>query len=112
MIVDGTGQELSPLRKRKQKLGIQHHVIFAGPKRGAELAEILNRHQILVVPSRYDEPFGVVALEGIACGCVVVGSSGGGVPPGLGRCGGGSFNPWTAALTMAPGSELHATYGS
>ena len=37
---------------------------------------LLNAHRILVVPSRYDEPFGIVALEGIACGCVVVGSRG------------------------------------
>ena len=43
--------------------------------------------KILVVPSRYDEPFGVVALEGIACGCVVVGSAGGGLPEAIGPCG-------------------------
>jgi Glycosyltransferase len=41
----------------------------------------------LVVPSRYDEPFGIVALEGIACGCLVVGSSGGGLKEAIGPCG-------------------------
>ncbi len=37
--------------------------------------------------SRFDEPFGIVALEGIACGCVVVGSEGGGLPEAIGPCG-------------------------
>jgi glycosyltransferase involved in cell wall biosynthesis len=47
----------------------------------------LNQHQILVVPSKYDEPFGVVALEGIACGCAVIGSNGGGLPEAIGPSG-------------------------
>jgi glycosyltransferase involved in cell wall biosynthesis len=47
----------------------------------------LNDHQIMVVPSRWDEPFGIVALEGIACGCVVVGSENGGLREAIGPCG-------------------------
>jgi len=41
----------------------------------------------LTVPSRWAEPFGVVALEGIACGCVVVGSQNGGLKEAIGPCG-------------------------
>jgi glycosyltransferase involved in cell wall biosynthesis len=48
---------------------------------------LLNAHRILVVPSRYDEPFGIVALEGIACGCLVIGSRGGGLKEAIGPCG-------------------------
>jgi glycosyltransferase involved in cell wall biosynthesis len=33
------------------------------------------------------EGFGVVALEGIACGCVVVGANGEGLPEAIGKCG-------------------------
>ena len=51
------------------------------------MAELLNRHRILVVPSRWAEPFGIVALEGIACGCVVVGSENGGLKEAIGPCG-------------------------
>ena len=40
----------------------------------------------MVVPSRY-EPFGIVALEGIACGCVVVASDADGLPDAVGNCG-------------------------
>jgi glycosyltransferase involved in cell wall biosynthesis len=42
---------------------------------------------VLVVPSRWEEPFGMVALEGIACGCLVVGSASGGLPDAIGSCG-------------------------
>ena len=56
-------------------------------KRGAELVSELTRHRILVVPTVIEEPFGVVALEGIACGCVVIGSSGGGLKDAIGPCG-------------------------
>ena len=87
LMVVGSGPEEKSLKQLAQRLGIHDQVDFAGAKRGAELSEILNRHKILVVPSRYDEPFGVAALEGIACGCVVVGSSGGGLPEAIGTCG-------------------------
>jgi len=39
------------------------------------------------VPSIWEESFGVVALEGAACGCVVLGSHGGGLPEAIGPCG-------------------------
>jgi glycogen(starch) synthase len=87
LTVVGSGPELTAMQSLAARLGIDDQVSFIGPKRGAELAEILSHHQILVVPSRYDEPFGVVALEGIAGGCVVVGSSGGGLPEAIGPCG-------------------------
>jgi glycogen synthase len=87
LTVVGSGPELAAMQHRVADLRLQGQVTFIGPKRGMELAEILNRHRILVVPSRYDEPFGVVALEGIACGCVVVGSRGGGLPEAIGPCG-------------------------
>jgi len=41
----------------------------------------------MVVPSRWPEPFGIVALEGIACGCAVVGSEKGGLKEAIGPCG-------------------------
>lgn len=87
LTVVGSGAELEPMKKLAGAVGVGGQVSFVGPKRGAEIAVILNQHKILVVPSRYDEPFGVVALEGIACGCVVVGSSGGGLPEAIGPCG-------------------------
>ena len=85
LTVIGEGQERENLEKRAEKLNLK--VDFVGAKRGAELTQWLNRHRILVVPSLWKEPFGIVALEGIACGCVVVGSQGGGLKDAIGPCG-------------------------
>jgi glycosyltransferase involved in cell wall biosynthesis len=41
----------------------------------------------MVIPSVWREPFGVVALEGIACGCVVLASDGGGLTDAVGPAG-------------------------
>lgn len=53
----------------------------------------------MVVPSLWDEPFKIVALEGIACGCVVVGSKGGGLKDAIGPCGLTFDNGDVAGLT-------------
>ena len=87
LTIVGSGPELSAMQQMAEKLGLREHVTFVGAKGGTELVSLLQEHKILVIPSRYDEPFGVVALEGIACGCVVVGSSGGGLPEAIGPCG-------------------------
>ena len=87
LTIVGAGPEENVLRKLTVTLGLERQVTFAGQKSGAGLAEILNQHRILAVPSRWAEPFGVVALEGIACGCVVVGSEDGGLKEAIGPCG-------------------------
>lgn len=87
LTIVGGGPEEGQLRTLVSSLNLAGQVTFAGIKRGPALMEELNRHQILVVPSTYDEPFGIVALEGIACGCVVVGSEGGGLRDAIGPCG-------------------------
>jgi glycogen(starch) synthase len=87
LTIVGDGPELPALRSQAERLGLLVQVEFAGTRTGGELVGLLNQHRILVVPSRYHEPFGIVALEGIACGCVVVGSAGGGLPEAIGSCG-------------------------
>jgi glycosyltransferase involved in cell wall biosynthesis len=87
LTIVGSGPEEESLKRLSSDLGLDGQITFAGETSGAELAEILNRHRILVVPSRWAEPFGIVALEGIACGCVVVGSSNGGLKEAIGSCG-------------------------
>jgi glycosyltransferase involved in cell wall biosynthesis len=62
-------------------------VTFVGRVTDEQLNTLLNQHRIMIVPTREGEGFGVVALEGIACGCVVVGSSCGGLPEAIGDCG-------------------------
>lgn len=83
----GDGPELANWKALSDSLGLNSQVDFFGVLRGAELAAALNSHRVLVVPSRWAEPFGIVALEAIACGCVVVGSELGGLPEAIGPCG-------------------------
>ena len=101
LTIVGSGPELSAMQQMAAQLGLGDQVTFAGPKRGAELVNLLQGHKILVIPSRYDEPFGVVALEGIACGCIAVGSSGGGLPEAIGPCGLTFPNGDVEALVLA-----------
>ena len=83
----GDGPEMGNLRRMCEDFGLNDQVTFTGMITGEDLVRTLNRHRIMVVPSRLAEPFGVVALEGIACGCALIGSTGGGLPDAVGPCG-------------------------
>jgi glycosyltransferase involved in cell wall biosynthesis len=87
LTVAGDGPERPALAGQARRLGIAEQVRFLGSRHGEEVVRLLNAHRILVVPSLYHEPFGIVALEGIACGCLVIGSRGGGLKEAIGRCG-------------------------
>lgn len=74
----GSGPEEAALRRQVQALGLQRQVGFAGRLVGEPLVRALNAHRVVAVPSLWEEPFGLVALEALACGCVpVVAASGG-----------------------------------
>jgi glycogen synthase len=83
----GDGPERPTILTRVGDLGLGQQVTFTGVKLGSDLARFVARHRVLAVPSRWAEPFGIVALEGIACGCMVVGTSLGGLPEAIGPCG-------------------------
>jgi glycogen(starch) synthase len=81
----GDGDQRPALEAMATSLNIAPQIEFLGAVtkgRGALVA----RHRIMVVPSRWAEPFGVVALEGIASGCAVVASAQGGLPDAGGDC--------------------------
>lgn len=87
LTVIGEGPEELPCRQAAAAGDIGRQIMWAGSLYGEELALTLNRHRVLVAPSLWNEPFGVVALEGLASGCGVVGSSGGGLPEAMGPAG-------------------------
>lgn len=86
LTIVGTGPEFETLGTMVKSLNIEDLVHFAGAKRGQDLVDTFNQHKILVVPSRF-EAFGVAVLEGISCGCVVVGTAVAGLPETIGSCG-------------------------
>jgi glycosyltransferase involved in cell wall biosynthesis len=83
----GAGPEEGRLKAQVEASGLADRVKFPGIVHGASLSRLLNRHRVLVVPSRWEEPFGIVALEGAACGCVAVGTRSGGLVEAIGPCG-------------------------
>jgi glycogen synthase len=87
LTIIGSGPEEPQLHQLAIDLDIVKQVNFVGAKVEKELTQLLNAHKIMVVPSRWQEPFGIVALEGIACGCIVIGSEGGGLKEAIGPCG-------------------------
>ena len=82
----GDGPEAPALKRLAAELGLSGQVTFLGAMREGRGREVA-RHKVMVVPSIWAEPFGVVALEGLAAGCVVAASSGGGLPDAVGECG-------------------------
>jgi len=87
LTIIGVGPERGPLEEMASSLGIREAVDFLGCLQGEALVNSLNHHEIMVVPSRWREPFGVVALEGLACGCVVLAADDGGLLDAVGSAG-------------------------
>ena len=82
----GNGPEKVNLEKQIADLQLRN-IHFAGIKKGQDLVTELNAHKILVVPSTWPEPYGIVALEGMACGCLVIASNNGGLPEAVNKFG-------------------------
>jgi len=85
IIGDGPGRRA--LENLSRSLGLADQVSFAGKIPTDNVSKLLAEHNILIVPSIWNEGFGVVALEGIASGCVVIGSDSGGLPEAIANCG-------------------------
>ncbi|ANE49260.1 glycosyltransferase family 4 protein [Flavisolibacter tropicus] len=83
----GDGPEKERLSNMALKLGLDKCIHFVGVLQGERLVECLNRHRFILIPSVWEEPFGLVALEGIACGCIPIASDGGGLPDAVGKAG-------------------------
>lgn len=84
LTVIGLGPDEADFLKLSEELGLTEQVEFIGSKKGESLAEAVSQHKVMVAPSLWHEPFGIVALEGMACGCVVVGSERGGLQEAIG----------------------------
>lgn len=87
LTIIGSGEQEEHLKAQASRLDLGNQVKFEGKLEGEELARCVSRHRIMAVPSKWEEPFGIVALEGAACGCVIVGTEGGGLPEAIGPCG-------------------------
>jgi glycogen synthase len=88
-VVAGTGTAEPELRKQARKLGLTKHGSFLGWVGDDMLHSLYRVSDVCIVPSIY-EPFGLVALEAMASGCLTIVADTGGlreVMPGDGSVG-------------------------
>jgi glycogen synthase len=76
--VAGTGTYQEELQRQVKRLGLRRHVHFTGYLEDRELRLLYAAADVAVAPSIY-EPFGLVAVEAMACGTPVVVSDTGGL---------------------------------
>lgn len=79
LTIIGDGPEMKKLKRLSHKLNLTSQITFTGTLDSIEIAEILNQHKILVIPSNGKEGFGIVVLEGLACGCRIIAAEAGGL---------------------------------
>jgi glycosyltransferase involved in cell wall biosynthesis len=80
LIVAGGGWDLDRCRRLAGRRRIGSKVEFLGHVDTAEVHQALRRARVVVVPSRWPEPFGLVGPEAMACARAVVASDTGGIP--------------------------------
>jgi glycogen(starch) synthase len=80
VLLAGDGPERESLRALADELGIGEAVELLGPVASDDVGVLFERATVVALPSRYAEPFGLVALEAALAGRAVVASRVGGIP--------------------------------
>ena len=78
--VVGSGPELPRLRRLTESHGLKDRIDFPGEVPNNEIPRMIRASHLLVVPSIWPEPFGIVGIEAMACGRTVIASRVGGIP--------------------------------
>lgn len=79
LVIAGDGPESRALRRLAERVGTLDRTRFLGHVERAELDEALAPAWVQAIPSRWDEPFGLVAIEAMMRGTAVVASAAGGL---------------------------------
>lgn len=87
LTIIGDGPEMKNLIKLTKTYNLTGQINFLGFLTPEATSLELKLNRFLLVPSRWEEPFGIVALEGMACGCIPIVSNGGGLPDAVGNAG-------------------------
>jgi glycosyltransferase involved in cell wall biosynthesis len=76
----GDGNHLDACMQLSDQLGLSERVSFPGRVQHDQLDRFYRSARLLVVPSRWPEPFGMVGIEAMARGRPVVAFANGGIP--------------------------------
>ena len=77
-VVAGTGTAEAELKRQSRRLGLARHGTFLGWVGDDRLRALYRVAEVCIVPSIY-EPFGIVALEAMASGCLCIVADTGGL---------------------------------
>ncbi len=80
LIIAGDGPAKKDLIQLTEKLEIQKNIDFLGWVNPDEIPSIINKSSIVIVPSRWKEAFGLVALQAMQLGRPVIAANTGGLP--------------------------------
>jgi len=79
LMIVGDGPARASLERRASDLGVAGRTEFLGWVPPDEVPDVLDRSTIMLVPSRWEEPFGLVAVEAALAGRPVVATRTGGL---------------------------------
>jgi glycosyltransferase involved in cell wall biosynthesis len=80
LIIIGEGPKLKEMQSTASDLGIADRVFYTGYLPPDKIRDYIVSAEVVVVPSIWEEPLGLVAMEAFACGVPVVASRVGGLP--------------------------------
>jgi glycogen(starch) synthase len=80
LTIAGHGAEVVNLQKFATETGFADRIHFSGWIHPDKIPEMINAHSLIIMPSRWKEPFGLVALETAQMGRPIVASRIGGIP--------------------------------
>lgn len=78
LIIGGEGEEKDKLIGLSKKLGLEDRVSFLGHVPFEQLPKLYGEAKLVLFPST-NEPFGMVPIEALACGTLVIGANSGGL---------------------------------
>jgi glycosyltransferase involved in cell wall biosynthesis len=99
--IAGDGPDRPVLEDLAHELGIADRVCFMGWVPPHARFALLNASRIAVLPSLWDEPFGISGVEALAAGVPVVGTAVGGIPSWLTSGEGGLLVPRANEVALA-----------
>jgi glycosyltransferase involved in cell wall biosynthesis len=101
LIVAGDGNDRPFVESLANRLGVRDRLDFLGAQAPEKMTEFYDRARVVVVPSRWPEPFGMVGVEAMRRGRPVVGAWHGGIPEWL--------SPGETGLGFRPGDVRDLT---
>jgi glycogen(starch) synthase len=80
LTITGEGREAEALRQLARATGVGSRIRFTGWIDPEEVPPLINQHSVVIMPSRWQEPFGLVALQAAQMGRPIIAAASGALP--------------------------------